>query len=319
MNEFERIAAIEAILCPNRPAHVKVGIGDDAAVLTASPHPQAISVDSAVDGIHFDRQFSTMRQVGYRATVTALSDLAAMGAVPSAILANLQLPATFEDTEVLELARGQADASARYAAPFVGGNLSSGSSLSITTTVVGQLPKPALCRNGAKPGDRLYCSGPIGDAALGLHLLRASSQRSPALHPPDCAPFIDAFLSPQARIAEGMALAGVATACVDISDGLYQDLKHLCLASQVGAHVELANVPHAANFQRTAVENSLDPVALVLGGGDDYQLLFTLPAEATIPAFAACIGAIHSRTQGMCVTVHGRPITDELPPGFQHF
>lgn len=315
MDEFERIAAIARTLQAQGPhTGVARGIGDDAAVLHPFTGAQVISVDSAVEGVHFRFEFGSARAIGQRAAVAALSDLAAMGAIPQAMLTALLVPKRFDEQQLFEVVAGLGDAANRYAAPVIGGNLSAASEFSITTTVLGRMEGPTLNRTGAKPGDLLYCSGPIGAAALGLQLCLRGQHRSHVAHP--C---LQAFLAPKARIDWGRQLVGLATACIDISDGFQQDLGHLCKASNVGALIETSSLPQAPEFATTAQTLGLDPLTLALTGGDDYELLFTSPKHVSPPAWATQVGEITERASGLRFVQHGTPLPPNRLTGFQHF
>ena len=313
MNEFDRIARIQSLVASDGQG-VVLGIGDDAAVLERPAGPLVLSVDAAVEGVHFRLEFGPARTLGRRSAVAALSDLAAMGAVPRGMLSNIQLPANFPDQTLEELVRGQADAAREFAAPIVGGNLCAGQELAITTTVVGEMRSAALTRAGAKVGDLLCCSGIIGAAALGLHF--CSQART---HEAAAVAFVDAFLHPTARIALGQSLCGHASACVDISDGLLQDLQHLCKASAVGARVDFSRIPVAANFEEIARQVGLNPAALCLGGGEDYELLFTLPSSRPIPNGCVVIGHIVSEKDSIQVVDEAGHQIAVPSAGYKHF
>lgn len=277
MDEFERIREIERRL-GGQWGSVRIGIGDDAAVLEPSSLPTVLSVDSAVEGVHFEWWLADARALGRRATVAALSDLAAMGATPSALLSALMLPESVDDATLLALVDGIADAAREVGAPVVGGNLSSAAITSITTTVVGTLEGAALTRSGARAGDAIFVSGPLGGSALGLQQLLADPQSRPT----EGSPFVTRFVRPIARIEQGRELAGIASAAIDISDGLLQDLGHVCRASGVGARIELERVPLQDGLVRAAEALGLDAVQLALTGGEDFELLYTAPTTAAV-------------------------------------
>lgn len=294
-------------------AHVELGIGDDAAVLAASGKRSVISVDAAFENVHFRRSFAALDVIAERALIAALSDLAAMGAAPRAALLALGLPDDTLDEDVDALAAGFARASEHHACPIVGGNLSRANELSITSTVVGETEAAPLTRSGARDGDSLFVTGVVGAAALGLLLLERDNDD------PRGQPFVARFLKPVARIAEGLALRGQASAAIDVSDGLLQDLAHVCRASGVGAMVETMHLPLARGFVEMAHALGRDPLALALGGGDDYELLFTLPAGSRAPDFGTRIGTITARS-GEVSAVDGSGKKLDLPAyGYRHF
>lgn len=282
--EFVRIAEIARRLRRDS-AEVLVGIGDDAAVLQAGDSPLVVSVDTAVQGVHFRPELVGWRDTGYRSLVAALSDLAAMGAGPRAALLALILPDGFQDGLLYELIDGLAEAADQYGCPVIGGNLSCGAEVSITTTVMGQgqAPDRVLTREGARPDDYIYVTGTLGGAALGLECLQAGRTKGAEA-------FIERWRRPMARVDEGRKLAGKATAAVDISDGLLLDLGHLCQASGVGARLDAGALPLEEGFQRLAGELGCDPVGLALSGGEQYELVFTAPADAPVQGLGTRIG-----------------------------
>lgn len=253
MDEEARVERLRALLASDDP-RVEIGIGDDAAVLRDGI---VISVDASVEGTHFRRDFATWRQLARRAVVGALSDLAAMGAEPWAVLTSMTLPPDLDD---LELHRGVKDAAEEVGAMVVGGNLASGPHVEIHTTVVGRADEPLL-RRGASVGEGVYVTGHPGEAALGLQGLLAGAPNA----------FSDAWRNPRAHVEEGLQLRGFATACVDVSDGLLRDLHHLCVASGVGASIDLAAVPRREAYDEVAGDGD----ELILTGGEAYVLLFT--------------------------------------------
>lgn len=308
MDEFARIAAIEARLGGDWSA-VQIGIGDDAAVLACDPRPQVLSVDAAVEGVHFEWHLGSARALGRRAAVAALSDLAAMGATPRAMLSALTLPEDFDGARLMAFVDGLADAAREYDAPVVGGNLTRGRTFAANTTVVGALDGPAIGRRGARVGDQLYLTGPVGGAALGLRLLLAD-RRAP--FPGLCA----MWLRPHARIEAGLRLQGLAHAAIDISDGVLQDLGHLCRASGVGARIDAAALPLATDACEAAAAIGEDATLLALGGGEDFELLFAAAADAPIEGH--WIGEIVADQIVVAYDGAGHPIA--VPNGgYRHF
>lgn len=313
MDEFERIAYLRARFEPRAKlrAALLVGIGDDAAVLAKPDGNLAVSVDAAVQGVHFRPEFGDWACLGGRAFVAALSDLAAMGAQPKAAVMGLIVTLTFDDAAFAELIRGYAEAADEYVCPVIGGNLSRGTELSITTTVMGELEDSGLTRSGARPGHDIYVTGTLGAAALGLHLLESRTpERGRA--------FVERWRKPVARIAEGASLARIASAAIDVSDGALQDLGHICEASGVGAQLDAATIPMAPGFADLARGLGRDPLELALTGGEDYELIYTLP-DGSAPGPGTRIGRITERGAGLVVRdATGRTVP--LPArGYRHF
>jgi len=271
-DEFQRIAEIKKRLSIDSD-RITIGIGDDAAVLTPSDASQVLSVDVQVEEVHFRREYLSHEDIGYRSFVASLSDLAAMGAQPRAALISLIIPNALTDDQLFALVDGIAEAVTRYNTPVVGGNLSNGQQLSITTVVVGETGDNVLTRHGAKPDEIIYLTGAVGHAALGFKcLLSGNAAKGGA--------FVQRWRRPSARLIQGQRLVGSASAAIDISDGLLQDLSHICQASKLNAQIEIETLPLEASFRRLAEELACDPMELALTGGEDYELVFTAPQNA---------------------------------------
>jgi thiamine-monophosphate kinase len=231
-SEAHLVALLQARFSEHAPA-VRVGIGDDAAVLAASSEPWVLSVDTSVDGVHFDQRWLDWEAIGYRSFQAAASDLAAMGARPVAALSSLIVPAGTSLARLDELTRGQRLASVECACPVVGGNLSRGGELSVTTTVAGAAAEP-LRPDAARVGDELWLVGRRGLAPAGLSWLRQSRRRSSEA----MSGFVEAWRRPRALLDRGRQLVGRACACIDVSDGLAADAARLAAASRVAVVVD---------------------------------------------------------------------------------
>jgi thiamine-monophosphate kinase len=245
-----------------------------------------LTVDEVVEDVHFDRRFSP-GDVGWKALAVNLSDLASMGARPLWALVALAFPRGEPPARILGVARGIAACARRYGVAVVGGNVSRAPALSVAITAVGAVrPGRWLTRAGARPGDLLLGSGTFGDAALGLE-----AGAAPAL--------VRRQRRPVPRLALGRALAGIATAAIDVSDGLAQDLGHVAEASRVAALLEESRVPTSAAYRRRAAALA-DPLAAALSGGEDYELLVAVPPRRLGAALAA------ARRAGTPLSVLGR-------------
>jgi len=248
-------------------AGVHLGIGDDAAVLELPPGKQlVVSTDTLNGGVHF-AEGTDAQDLGYKALAVNLSDLAAMGARPRWALLNLTLPRSDLDwlTRFME---GFQSLAGEFGVTLVGGDTTRGP-LALTVTALGTVePGRLLTRSGARAGDRVVISGTLGGAALALAEQEAGQELDANLE--------DSLLRPQPRVQLGQSLAGLATACIDVSDGLLADLGHICEASGLAAVVDLAKLPAPGQIERLGEEQRWK---LQLAGGDDYELCFTIPPE----------------------------------------
>lgn len=248
------------------------GIGDDAAVLRVARGDRLVlSTDTAVDGVHFRRDWLSMREIGYRAVTAALSDVAAMAAEPRGVLVALTLPLDDRD-RLMELADGIGDAVRACGTVVLGGNLVRGGGLAITTTVAGSAFSP-LARTGGRPGDLLYVTGQLGGPASALRALRDGKKPSDAAR--------ERFARPSARIAEARWLAARgAVAAIDVSDGLAGDARHLAAASDLALEIHVERVPI---FPQSSEQDAL-------AGGEEYELLLLSRAPLPEAEFAGRFG-----------------------------
>jgi thiamine-monophosphate kinase len=300
VNEFDLIAEILSELAETTGGSaVCVGPGDDASVTSVADGVELVSsIDALVADVHFPASAGA-QLVGYRALMVSLSDLAAMGATPGLALVALTLPEL--DVEWARgLARGMAQAARSAGTAIVGGNIARGP-LTITVSVHGWVPVgTSILRSGANPGDQIYVTGSLGAAAAALGRGDLGERVDEA--------GLDAlqrrYFSPQARLDAGAALRGVATSAIDVSDGLLQDLEHICVASGVAARLNSPDIPVAAG---ALLDHALT-------GGDDYELCFTSPqTPGDIGVAVTCIGEI---VAGSGLTLDGRAVS---AAGYQHF
>jgi thiamine-monophosphate kinase len=313
-NEFDLIARIR--VRAGIRDDVLLGIGDDAAILCVPPGLDlVVSTDTLNVGVHFPPD-TTAFDIGWKALAVNLSDLAAMGAMPAWCTLNLTLP--HPDSDWLDaFLDGFLELAAQHHVVLVGGDTTRGP-LSITVTAHGFVPHGlALRRNGAQVGDEVWVSGLLGDAAGALRQWRETLPIDPELR---------ARLDvPAPRVGLGLALRGIAKACIDVSDGLLADLGHVLVASGVGAEIEAASLPASPTLLRTFDDASR--IAMQLGGGDDYELCFTAsPAHAAdVIAAAACacvavtrIGRIETQA-GLRLCGDDGIVRDAPMIGYRHF
>lgn len=327
MGEFELIRRyFQRSGTPAHPA-VALGIGDDCALLQAAPGTQlAISSDMLVEGRHFFPEVDP-QTLGHKALAVNLSDLAACGARPLAFTLALSLPRA-DEAWLGAFARGLFALADAHSCQLIGGDTTRGP-LNICITVFGEVPvvqgrSLALLRSGAQAGDELWVSGTLGDARLALEALQGRRTVPPAT----LQTTRQRLEQPTPRVALGLALRGVASAALDVSDGLLGDLGHILRASACGARIDtsLAAPLLAAQDVTLTMEERL---ALVLAGGDDYELLFTAPAARHDAVLAAArlaatpvtrIGRIEAEPGLRLVDAQGRPVSGSGPyASFDHF
>lgn len=281
--EEELIEVIRRLLAEDNPG-VVLGLGDDAALVEMGSHLGILTADMLVQGVHFDRETVSASDLGYKALAVNVSDVAAMGGSPRYGLVSLGLPSEIEASWVVELYGGLRDAAGEYAMAVVGGDTSRAERLVVSVAVTGEVARGgAVTRWGAKPGDRVVVTGALGASAGGLKLLQSPPHDVAQTVSTDWGrALVNAHLRPVARVGEGQTLAQTgATAMIDVSDGLAKDLGRLCDSSEVSAAVVLADVPVALSLKELGdVLADLDPLTLALEGGEDYELLATLPPTA---------------------------------------
>lgn len=275
---------------------VLLGPGDDAATLRVPPgHVLHISTDTSIEDIHFPSHVAP-EDIAFRAVAVAVSDLAAMGATPLGMVLALSLPKA-ETHDLAAVASGLRAAVEAFSIPLVGGDTTRGS-LAFTVTVLGSTPEHAvLLRSGAQPGDTLCISGTLGEASAGLALLQGgwSCDELPA---EAAAALKRRFLRPEPRLKLGQGLLGVASSAIDVSDGLLADAGHIAAASGVALEIDTKLLPRSRYLRDSADQDKV--LRWALAGGDDYELLFTLPEGADLPEGCTRIGRVHRGSGVQC-------------------
>jgi thiamine-monophosphate kinase len=308
------------------PTWVVVGPGDDAAVI--APERGALDVfttDAQVDGVHFDRRFVPPDAIGHRALAVNLSDLAAMGATPRAVLLSLVLPDVLEVTAVDGMLDGLLALAAVHNVSVVGGNISrTPGPMMVDITAIGSVkPRRVMIRTGARPGDGVYVTGTIGNGSVGLHSLQAP--RGPA--PWTCQ---EQYLRPQPRVRAGMLLGRnrAASACMDTSDGLADAVRQIAEASNVGITLDGRALPIADEVRRWHDAQGVNTLDAAVSGGDDYELLFTVrPAHrGRLRGVRRNLGDLPITQIGVVTKDHGTWLRTDgdgdersLPEGFDHY
>ena len=326
---------------------VRVGIGDDAAVLLLAGNAQLLATtDLLLEDIHFRRRYAEPGDIGWKALARNLSDIAAMGGTPRFALVSLACPAETTTEAIDAFYKGIQAAAAPHGVVIVGGDTcASPGGLLVSVTLLGELAGAPLLRSGARPGDSILVTGMLGESAAGLALLEATTGTGSGVTAGGArpeGPLLDAFdpeildrvsqahRRPVARVAEGRWLGAspAVSAMIDLSDGLATDLGHLAVESRVGARVHLDRLPISPAVRRVAEELGLDPIELSVTGGEDYELLLTAD-RAAVGGLAAglraatgtpltVIGEVVEPEAGVqFVNARGEPVS--LGEGFEHF
>lgn len=296
--EFDRIRAIAAALGDDLGP-----IGDDTAPIPSGTGTLVVSTDASVEAVHFRRAWLAPEEIGWRAAMSALSDLAAAAAVPAGLTVALTVPQGSDDALVVELMRGVGLAARTTGCRVLGGDLTSGSAIALAITVFGRAMQP-MSRRGTRPGDGVWVTGLQGGARAALLAWLDGRE------PPHAARV--AFAKPRARIEAGQWLAAQgATAMLDLSDGLGGDLQHLAAASGVGLDVDLGLLPIHPSVHAEAARRGEPAPVTAATGGEDYELLVTLPPEFRAerecePACGSLLTRIGTVTEGSGVTMRLR-------------
>lgn len=316
MNEFDIISRYFTRAAPAEG--VRIGIGDDGAVLVPSPGRELVSVvDTLVAGVHFPPTLASA-DVGYRAVIVNLSDVAAMGARPRW----MTLALTLADADPVWLdgfAHGLFEAADRYDTALVGGDTTRGAETVVSVQITAEVePDRAITRAGARAGDAIYVTGAVGDAAAGLSILESGLPASA-----DVEYLVRRFTRPDARVDVGLEIANFANAAIDVSDGLFGDLEKLLTASGVAGSLDIDSLPLSPQIGRLLVED--DALKFALGGGDDYELCFAASdADGQVDAVATRTGVPITRIgrvedgSGLACRRDGQPYAYS-DTGYRHF
>lgn len=311
--------------CTRRRNDVVLGIGDDAAVsMIAQGYQLVTAVDTLVEDVHFPAETDPY-DIGYKSLAVNLSDLAAMGAEPTWATLALTVPKPDENW-LKRFCDGFSTLADRYNVQLIGGDTTRGP-LTVSVQAMGLVPQgQALMRSGAQPGDRIFVSGQLGDAALALQLLQSKFPRYNVMEfsADQHQSLMNKLNRPEPQVELGKALRGIATALIDISDGLAADLGHLLTASGVGATVHFERVPVSSTVKQ--LQTTIDLQYLVIAGGDDYQFCFTVPDEKLqnvdiirrqLNINVTDIGQI-DETPGLRIKNNGTSLTIQRS-GYEHF
>jgi thiamine-monophosphate kinase len=320
LGEFDLIARYFTRPVPADRDDIALAVGDDCALLDPAPGEQwAVSTDTLVESVHFLPSVDPAA-LGHKALAVNLSDLAACGAEPRCFFLALALPRV-DEAWLAAFSSGMFTLADAHRCVLAGGDTTrSPQGVIITVTVMGRVPRgQALLRSGARPGDDIWVSGALGDAAFGLALHQGGVPVAA-----DARAAVERLERPQPQVGLGLALRGVATAAIDVSDGLLGDLGHILERSAVGARVEWSRVPRSDALRR---QREADQRRFALAGGDDYELLFTAPAgrrgeveraAAGAGVVVTCIGEVNTTGRLELVDADGRAM-DTAPRAFDHF
>ena len=306
--EFDRIRSILG-----RLGERAAGVGGDCALIPAGDGQLAVSVDLSVEGTHFRTEWLSLEEIGWRAAAGALSDLAAAGAEAVGILASIGVPRGAPASAVTTLMDGVGAAAASVGGVVLGGDLAAAPTWLVDVTVIGRVERP-VTRGGARPGDGVWVSGRLGAARAALDALVRGATPDPEAR--------EAFAKPRPRLGLGRALSRLGvTAMIDLSDGLGGDAGHLAAASACAIEIDLGLVPIGPGVVEEAARRSDPPAVYAAAGGEDYELLFTLPEAASLERVRAVAtatgvpvtrigrvgegGGVHLRLDGREQEIHG--------------
>jgi thiamine-monophosphate kinase len=335
-SEFALIRSLRTRFTASDPRIVR-GIGEDTAVIKTSGREWTLlTTDLLVEGVHFDLAMSSLEDIGYRAAVANLSDIASMGGTPQYLLVAVAIPSALDNADIQRLYRGMMKACRPFHVRLIGGDTSAslqGLFLNLTLTGLVEAGR-ALRRDNARVGDSIYVTGTLGDSQAGLTLLGGGTGGArPASSPQHRAN--ERFLvarhhRPSARVREGRWLVThrMATAAIDLSDGLAGDIRHLCDQSKVGAELFLSELPISRPCIAFARARNFDPTTVALIGGEDYELLFTVPAgdRKRFESHAArarhrftCIGVIRPHSFGLRIRTLDGALRLLTAKSYEHF
>ena len=305
MNEFELIAKISKVL-GKTSSRVRVGIGDDCLVAVPPKQNLISTIDSQVEGVHFNLKYTQPEDLGHKALAVNLSDIAAMGGKPLYALVSLGLPKKTGESFVLKMYRAMGKLARKYHCDIAGGNISRSPNLFVDICIIGENKRPHL-RNAGRVGDKIYLTGYPGLSACGLALLHKFGRKAEKQFPMA----VKRHLRPEPRLAEAQKL-GVhhSIGCmIDVSDGLSSELHHLAKASGVKIEINLAKVPVHPELGKAAALLKIDPRDWIFNGGEDYELLFS--ARQMTPRISPWVTEIGVLKKGRGVNLLAR--------GFHHF
>lgn len=301
---------IDRITKKSKDKDVLVGIGDDTAVYKTEKGLQVLTTDCLVEGDHFRREWFTPMQIGMKAIEINVSDIAAMGALPKYVLVELALPSDLDVDFVEELYKGMWKVCDKYNIEIIGGNMTHCENIVISITLTGEVDKKNLClRSGVKPGDFILVSGHLGNGRAGLRLFQGSLKGFEKVR--------KAYLEPKAQLETALKIAAYANSMIDVSDGLAPEVKHICNESKCGAIIYKDKIPIKDEVRDVARTLNEDEYDYALYGGEDFELVFTVPKDKLDKVNGFLVGEI---TKNKEIKLSSRGIEKEITEsGYNHF
>jgi thiamine-monophosphate kinase len=277
MKEFRFIDSVRNRITIFDPSVIK-GIGDDCAVIDSGAKKMLLTTDSMYENVHFCRKYFKPREIGFKAMAINISDICAMGGTPKYALVNIGMPVKDSGAYGESIMRGIVEYAENYGVTVIGGDTVKSDRLFLSVTLVGEAGKNILMRSGAKPGDRIFVTGYLGDSFAGYKVLMKKGRNKTVSH--EYYP-VKKHLTPSPRFIEGLALSasGCVSSCMDISDGIISDAARICSESGVAAEINADILPVSYSAAQVAGSFGDDPVDYALYGGEDYELLFTVPEQ----------------------------------------
>lgn len=272
IKEIGEFGLIDRITRKPKSKNVLVGIGDDAAVVKAEKDLQVLTTDCLVEGDHFTREWFTPKQIGMKAIEINVSDIAAMGAIPRYVLVSLCLPQDLEVDFVQEMYKGMWKACDKYDIEIIGGNMTHSNQIIISITLTGEVDKKNLSlRSGAKTGDFIFVSGHIGNGRAGLRIFQEKLKGFEDVR--------KKYLEPKSQLGTALEIAPYVNSMIDISDGLAPEIKHICDESKCGAVIYKEKIPIKDEVRDVAKNLKEDEYDYALFGGEDFELVYTVPEK----------------------------------------
>lgn len=301
------------------PDGLLTAIGDDACVIDITDINKAVvTTDMLIENTHFDLKLISPEQLGYKSAAVNISDVAAMGASPKYALLSMGIPSTAKTGFIEDLTNGFINCLNEFGTGLAGGDTTAAEQWVISVTIIGFARNNYLRRSTAQPGDNIFVSGTLGDSAAGLSILRKKliTPSKTIAHQ-----LISAHIKPDPRVDLGLLLSDIATSAIDLSDGLGTDLRHICRASGTGAIIYKEAIPISDSLRSLSETGNIDSIELAVSGGEDYELLFTMPPSAEPPSGLDIkitkIGKITDRLEIVLMTEKGQK--QPLGQGYEHF